>query len=410
MSHGLINERITPAKTGVAYTIYRNAACTPYYESYSTTYPSGGIGTWKYRTASVHTTKDQFGWRPPAAYWAKTIKTDLFMYEDTWYEKSGTCGFNPPSLERCPIPGISSSNCFHYSYAYANTPFNRLGGLAATNLRNWDKARAIAKLNSSDFSLGVTLGETRETYRMVVGALRDIRTFLRMAKRGEIHGIAKLLKKYDPFSVYLQWRYGWSQLYRDIWNGVKLIEELDNGTYKRYRLFVKSKTKYNYHIPKHKMSSATSYEIHNWLEGAELCKSRFDFYLNNQDYVYLSALGLQPLPTIWELLPWSFVADWFLNIGTFLEAWTVKEGWTYLAGSQTLVGDWTEFAQFSQGSDKSYRVHSRPMTNSIFEMHRYAGVNPNVTLALNPQLLNGMISRLRIADAVSLVAQQLKRF
>lgn len=132
-------------------------------------------------------------------------------------------------------------------------------------------------------------------------------------------------------------------------------------------------------------------------------------YLNNQDYVYLSALGLQPLPTLWELLPWSFVMDWFLNIGTFLEAWTTKEGWTFLSGSQSVVGEYTEFAQILNGYG-GYEVTCPPLTNELFEFERTVLSNPNPTLAVNPQLLNGMVSNLRIADAVSLLAQQLKKF
>ena len=132
-------------------------------------------------------------------------------------------------------------------------------------------------------------------------------------------------------------------------------------------------------------------------------------YLNNQDYVYLDALGLQPLPTAWELLPFSFVADWFLNIGTFLEAWTTKEGWSFLAGSQSVVGEYTEFAQILDGSG-GYKVTCPPLINELFEFQRTTLSDPNPQLALNPQFLNGMVSNLRIADAVSLLAQQLKRF
>jgi hypothetical protein len=35
----------------------------------------------------------------------------------------------------------------------------------------------------------------------------------------------------------------------------------------------------------------------------------------------MAQLGLtRPLSSAWELLPWSFVADWWLSVGTYLDA------------------------------------------------------------------------------------------
>lgn len=411
MSHGVINETSSASRTAVRTAQYWNSlTCYTSGPTYYATYPSSPPATYKYRSASKHTVKDAYGWRMPQPYKAITITTSCGMYDTTAMNKGCLDNFSPPAAYHHPISALSTS-VFLYRYSLGKTPLTRAYGIPLANLRAWDKARCVSKFNASDFSLGVTLGETRETYRMVIGALRDIRTFLRMVKQGALSGpkLRQLFRKYDPFSVYLQWRYGWSQLYRDIWNGVKLIEDLDDGTYKRYRLFAKSKTSYHTSTPRSRYITTAIYDGYRWYLGKEACKTRIDMFLNNQDYVYLDALGLQPLPTAWELLPWSFVMDWFLNIGTFLEAWTTKEGWTFLSGSQSVVGEYTEFAQILNGY-AGYEVTCPPLTNELFQFERTVLSNPNPTLAVNPQLLNGMVSNLRIADAVSLLAQQLKRF
>lgn len=42
---------------------------------------------------------------------------------------------------------------------------------------------------------------------------------------------------------------------------------------------------------------------------------------------------LSPLLTAWELVPYSFVIDWFLPIGDFLAQYSSTDGLTFLSGS-----------------------------------------------------------------------------
>lgn len=57
--------------------------------------------------------------------------------------------------------------------------------------------------------------------------------------------------------------------------------------------------------------------------------------IDNPNLYLANAFGLvNPLPTVWELTPWSFVADYFVNVGQFLGSFTstlglaVEKPWT----------------------------------------------------------------------------------
>jgi len=44
---------------------------------------------------------------------------------------------------------------------------------------------------------------------------------------------------------------------------------------------------------------------------------------------------LNPINLVWEILPFSFVVDWFLPIGPYLEAASAFNGLEFVDGSQT---------------------------------------------------------------------------
>jgi hypothetical protein len=48
-----------------------------------------------------------------------------------------------------------------------------------------------------------------------------------------------------------------------------------------------------------------------------------------------------PALVAWELLPWSFVVDWFLPIGNFISSWDAVAGLQYQKGAKTTC--WENF-------------------------------------------------------------------
>lgn len=66
---------------------------------------------------------------------------------------------------------------------------------------------------------------------------------------------------------------------------------------------------------------------------------------------WLKAYGFElSLYNIWDMIPYSFVVDWFLNIGTFLEVME-SENWAY---TLPVTEAWTSFTTYGPGSQSTY--------------------------------------------------------
>jgi len=78
--------------------------------------------------------------------------------------------------------------------------------------------------------------------------------------------------------------------------------------------------------------------------------------------------GLNPLTLAWELMPYSFVVDWFADVGDYLNRLTYSGGLTFHSGYYTIktVNDWVVLAEtgnavrrttsLAQNSGQNYRV------------------------------------------------------
>lgn len=137
---------------------------------------------------------------------------------------------------------------------------------------------------------------------------KTVRMFRQLAQRVVHQTVTGQLER-----QWLESRYGWRLLVYDIKDLIKLLNSLDDHR-KRYR-----------------DSAGESFgETRNWSQQytSELYNAEFDFV----DEVEVGARGtivaditpprvaLNPITTAWELIPFSFVADWFVNIGKYLES------------------------------------------------------------------------------------------
>lgn len=66
------------------------------------------------------------------------------------------------------------------------------------------------------------------------------------------------------------------------------------------------------------------------------CKIGVTFTMYSPMLSFLAQTGFtNPINLVWEILPFSFVADWFIGIGPYLEALSAWDGLTFIDGYQT---------------------------------------------------------------------------
>lgn len=354
-------------------------------------------GTQLYRSASVHNAKDAFGWRKPSAYtyhkhrFQNSGGAGRFTEEDcassylTWDEPLGQFtpiwNWRPERLEFPPGFIIQQAG--------------------RTELRN----KLLAKANRVEFDLGVALGEGRETYTMIRDAIKGIAEFFRDMRKGRFGIAAKRLLDVNPFAAWLQYRWGWLPTVYDVYDAANWWEKHLDGTYSKLRFYTHSKVERP--LSNRRVSAPYYYapEFESVTNGVWTMKGRYDWQVNDLNYVSAASCGMHNVLTIgWELLTLSHVLDWFISVGDFLEAWTRQGAFTYLGGTHTSVYEGMELGRWIDGN--GYRIHvpQGPLENKMFSFQRWVETNPKPGLTVDPDTMLGLWSSDRIMDAVSLLA------
>lgn len=219
-------------------------------------------------------------------------------------------------------------------------PLSYWGTVSGTILSDLDDAEAkaarayVRKVNDFDHAIQgmVVLGEIRETLRMLrnpaksfYDALsRDYIKGLRRHKGGSSAALARAARKQWLESVF-----GWMPFISDMESASELISRLNEE-----RLEFRSITAVGLSTKSGNMSTGQSTETwftyrsrsYDRAEGKVKYRAKL---INEPDAYDYSSLGYltrqsgfswnQFVPTAWELLPWSFLFDYFSNIGDVLE-------------------------------------------------------------------------------------------
>lgn len=246
--------------------------------------------------------------------------------------------------------------------------------LPAPDTNHYNRWKATRPSMESKLNLSVSLAELRDIKRM--WDILPARHFSCRNWREVLH---------YANGQHLNWNFGWRPFLSDVKETIgqictfeKRLEKLLNGAdrplMKRFRdqptslsqTWEESLTQYPaervcFELSgevKHTSNFHYSYDLPPY--GADELRSR----------AWLDALGINPgIDTIWQLLPWSFVVDWFYNVGGLLEA--SKNDW---------VSPWVTWYQagYSQHAIGTIRVTYKFVTQS--GLRPYPALTTNFSL------------------------------
>jgi hypothetical protein len=301
-------------------------------------------------------------WRDPTSYTRKVIKYNYhegFLHQvyapnPEWVREDWSgiiLGFNP----RDNNPDMLSETF----------------GILHTD--GWAQARTecLLKLNEGKVHLGQYLAESKKSAEMIAGLGTDLLELLLKAKHGRWDSIPKefgraLTKGRD---MYLAWNFGWKPLCSDIYN-------LYTGL-----------------IDKPVVAP--------WIDASRQVKTNFDFDINfhgdecnikikHTDRCKLWAAlseellaGLQsydvinPVSLAWELVPYSFVVDWFAPIGNTLSSLTATAGLDFVGGYSSQVREGKITTKGTVGSvEKEFYLFERDAYTEFPSGGFYGRQNP----------------------------------
>lgn len=159
--------------------------------------------------------------------------------------------------------------------------------------------------------LGIGLAESDKTFRTIVELCTRLFEFFRDLKRLRIlKAIRDILpsNKEELANDYLAYRYGISPLINDVSGLITEVNEKLEGTFK-YKAIGKAMRSYQY-------------ETGGVLRTADIIvKHRVIYGVDSELMSTLNRVGLTNPPGVaWELIPFSFIIDWFYPIGSWLSS------------------------------------------------------------------------------------------
>lgn len=337
-----------------------------------------------------------------------------FMIRESWFSNPGR--YQQLDFSEIPPAVLGPFDFFfstHYDVGYSST----FGSAWNPN----DEISLLGKLREkivgSDFNMGNFLGEGKEALSMIASSAVRVRKYLQALRRGDIGAIARAFgsseSKVDRALAGLKGReslalrlaqanlalqYGWLPLLQDAHGAAQaLAQQLNNPAVQTYRA----------RFQKPLSASTVSSNIAQWTyEG--FARGQLIARLTEVDVAGLNGL-VDPSSVLWEVTPWSFVADWFIPIGSYLTARSLS---SFTSGTYTKTISYVERFRAADGIPKGpafIPLNEPSMSVMRTQVRRSIATSLEVPLP-NFKTLAEVPSWKRAANAVSLLLVSANRW
>jgi len=304
------------------------------------------------------------------------------------------------------------------------------------------RMKLYANIKSQKVNLGQLYGEREQTMRLLTSTITRLTKAVTDLKRGDIIGAAKHLgvnpgsrtsRKFVPDAgrfkynhksalasqkeaaakAWLELQYGWKPLLDDCFGAAVFLHDLAANAGKPFGKCTGSNSRRgSVSLQRRDPPPAGWVGGENWVTTKTYNYDvKYVVYFEGSSPVLkqLSELGItNPAAVAWELLPWSFVIDWFLPIGNWISSWDATLGLTFKSGSQTTFS--RLFAKV-EGLGESVRTNERYYYEAK-ELYSEVSVNrqalidfPGIPL---PQFKNP-VSKQHFLNALALLSTSIRK-
>jgi hypothetical protein len=223
---------------------------------------------------------------------------------------------------------------------------------------------------------------------------------------------SKLSRTKSVASNWLELQYGWKPLLSDIEGTLKAIPTLTNvGSFVRsVRASAKASKEVVVDFPPPNGSSGFTVGGKTTFVNRTSTKFVIRYREANPGLAFAAQTGFtNPLNLAWEILPFSFVADWFLPIGPYLETLTAFQGLTFIGGSRTNFTRVRMDSVFSYSGPYAGEPTVNIQENAVYRKEEVwlnrVGLS-DFPSQVAPQLnLRGLEGGVRAANAIALLTQ-----
>lgn len=255
-----------------------------------------------------------------AGYVWDTAKSSFYRHQYGWWGKKNVKSrntyvgsFSEASLEQSvthlEFPQWRRGSVLHpgtFGLSMETTP------LEYSDIYN----RALDKLNAKargDLDLSVDLAELKQTKRML-SAVDQLETYTRLTASRSPRGKAFGSLKY-PAHLWLTYTYGIRPLLGTIFGAQKEIQGLLRNEMDHLKVTA-SGTEDSPKVQLYTYSGGYTYPLST--AGKFKRSVTIGASLYNQNFDITRFTSLNPASVAWELMPYSFVVDWFVDVGGYL--------------------------------------------------------------------------------------------
>lgn len=308
-----------------------------------------------------------------------------------------------------PLPYTSTYYAVDVNASAKAKPQNAIpGGIDHLRSDAYNKAyRRFIEALGDRADLSVSLAEWHQSADMINKRSNQLLHFFKNLRKGRFGDAFDALdmtrhrgfkpKAKDFAGMVLETNFGWVPLVNDIGSAIDVLQ----GGVPPQRIYGRATVKFD-GLKSALVPGASNSYLDHVTSGQYSFHVQCNARVENPNLWLANQLGfVNPASVAWELVPYSFVVDWFVNVGDFLNSFTDTVGLSLSGEFYTMY--------LTTKSKRRYRFSDgRIVTDQFRHMvtSRIVGPIPRPTLRVRP--FNGF-SVTRAANAVSLLIQQLPR-
>lgn len=265
--------------------------------------------------------------------------------------------------------------------------------------------RALGKLYDrlrGELDLSIDLLEARQARSMMERGLRDLYRMTETVRR----------MRRSPFrtasNLWLEWTYGWRPLASSIYNSVELFSKGAKTGFIRVKV---NGTDMDRRSPSWNATGDSTIPAKTVETSSKRCMFDCRFGIDDSVLNNLGSLSsLNPVSIAWELVPYSVVFDWFIDIGSYLR--NLESSLLYR--SAFIAGFYTESYKVEGTTivSGSYNASGLNRSWDLRGSYRYTGKRRSVLTSSplpRPPSFKVDLGMNRLLSAASLLQQQLGR-
>jgi hypothetical protein len=360
-------------------------------------------------------TRTQSGYGPPTSL---GFKPQWLSRNSTWYRQKRP--YNLPLTYQVRIDRVTASRVDDPGYTtYSESPYISLANAPSDRAAAYNAAYAKFKGGLGDnAALSVSLAERHQAVEMIAKRAGQLTSFAGKLRKLDFPGAAKALglapsqvpkglrRKAKAFgNNYLEFHFGWSPLVADIGNAVDVLQGGVPPSRVSGRGKISSKYRQYWNPQPPGQGNLAGWDWTNNDYKTE-CKIVADISVSDPNLWLANSLGfVNPATVAWELVPYSFVVDWFVNVSDFLSGYTDMLGLSITRASTTFARNGVfhrSYATYNNFYSK-WITYEKGWQNT--EIERSAGIGTGPSLRVRQPW---RVSPRRGLAAISLLLQKLR--